>query len=182
MPLKRVVYRFRHLQLAAPVLIATNHAPLEKPSRPKHIAHRGFGLGSLRLVVVANGGSDLPGTQICTLDYLWAGDLRRAYDDNGSPTASNTSIAIFTDGNVGPVITDLRQYESINGERQVPVTVVNVDLPSNDESGFVEYQMDTQTSTGIAGDVKTPGSFASSGSSLALVTTGLPFFCLAIAA
>ncbi len=69
-----------------------------------------------------------------------------------------------------PVITDLRDYESdpnnqtcttTNGTKTctknapwVPVTTEQVGLPSTDTSGMVEWDMDTQTSTGIAGNVK----------------------------
>ncbi|MBV8929883.1 MAG: S8/S53 family peptidase, partial [Mycobacteriaceae bacterium] len=118
-----------------------------------------------------NNGTALP-NGVCAQDYLWAGELRQAYDDNGAPTAANTSIAIFTNGDAQTVVHDLRQYEYINGERQVPAIIVPVDLQTNDQSGFVEYQMDTQTSTGIAGDVKAlylynPGGFTDQDSILA---------------
>jgi subtilase family serine protease len=75
-------------------------------------------------------------------------------DYEASPIASNTAIAVMTEGDQTQTIKDLRENEYVEGLRQVPAYVVPVDLQSSDTSGLVEWQMDTQTSTGIAGDVK----------------------------
>jgi pseudomonalisin len=77
----------------------------------------------------------------------------QAYDATSAPTGSKTAVAIFTDGDVSGVISDLRQEEAANGLAQVPVSVVDTGPASTDTSGADEYDMDTQYSTGLAGAV-----------------------------
>jgi pseudomonalisin len=80
-------------------------------------------------------------------------NLWTAYDVGNTPTGSKTPIAIFAEGNVGGVISDLRLAETNNKLPQVPVTVVQVGLASTDTSGADEFDMDTQYSTGLADTV-----------------------------
>jgi pseudomonalisin len=80
-------------------------------------------------------------------------NLWLAYDVASTPTGSKTPIAIFAEGNVSGVISDLRLAETHNQLPQVPVTVVQVGLASTDTSGADEFDMDTQYSTGFAGTV-----------------------------
>lgn len=69
------------------------------------------------------------------------------------PTASSTSIGIIAEGDLTQVVTDLRTYETIYKLPQVPVTVVNAGIASSDTSGADEWDLDSQTSTGIAQQV-----------------------------
>ena len=80
-------------------------------------------------------------------------NLWTAYDVGTTVTGSKTPIAIFAEGNVKGVISDLRLAETHNKLPQVPVTVVQVGLASPDTSGADEFDMDTQYSTGFAGTV-----------------------------
>jgi|SRR5579862_3842630 len=68
----------------------------------------------------------------------------------GFPTASATAIGIIMEGNLTQVIKDLRTYEKTYHLPAVPVTVVNAGIPSSDTSGADEWDLDSQTSTGIA--------------------------------
>jgi len=77
-----------------------------------------------------------------------------AYNANGVNTGSRTNIAIFAEGDVHQVITDLRLAERAFGLTQVPIQVVQVGIPSTDTAGADEWDMDTQYSTGMAGSVK----------------------------
>jgi pseudomonalisin len=90
-------------------------------------------------------------------------DFWNVYDVGGLPAATNTTIAIFAEGNLAGILpdpnnpgapSDLRQFESENGLPQVPVQIVKVGLGSTDTSGAVEFDMDTQESTGMAGNVR----------------------------
>ncbi len=90
-------------------------------------------------------------------------DFWKVYDVGAVPAASNTTIAIFAEGNLAGILpdpsnpsapSDLRQFESEHNLPQVPVQIVKVGLGSSDTSGAVEFDMDTQTSTGMAGAVK----------------------------
>jgi len=90
-------------------------------------------------------------------------DFWKIYDVGATPDASNTTIAIFAEGNLAGIVpdalnptapNDLRQFEAEYGLPQVPVQVVQVGLGSSDTAGAVEWDMDTQESTGLAGNVK----------------------------
>ncbi|MHB8246607.1 MAG: S53 family peptidase [Acidimicrobiales bacterium] len=73
---------------------------------------------------------------------------------SATPTGAKTSIAIITEGNLAPVIKDLRIAETKNHLPKVPVTIVHAGVASPDTSGAIEWNMDTQSSTGMAGNVK----------------------------
>jgi len=90
-------------------------------------------------------------------------DFWKVYDVGSIAAAANTTIAIFAEGNLAGIVplasnpsapNDLRQFESENKLPQVPVSVVQVGLGSSDTSGAIEFDMDTQESTGMAGAVK----------------------------
>jgi subtilase family serine protease len=81
-----------------------------------------------------------------TPQQLW-----KAYDATSFATGSQTPIAIFAEGDMTPVIADLRTAEQAHGLPQVPVTTVGTS--SSDTSGVDEWDMDTQTSTGMASTV-----------------------------
>jgi len=69
------------------------------------------------------------------------------------PTGSTTAVGIIAEGNLTQVVTDLRTYETTYSLPQVPVTVVNAGIASPDTSGMDEWDLDSQTSTGIAQQV-----------------------------
>jgi pseudomonalisin/xanthomonalisin len=90
-------------------------------------------------------------------------DFWQVYDVGAIAAASNTTIAIFAEGDLAGILpdpsnpsapSDLRQFESENKLPQVPVQIVQVGLGSSDTSGAIEFDMDTQESTGMAGTVK----------------------------
>ena len=84
-----------------------------------------------------------------------AKDLWTAYDAGTSSTGSKTAIAIFAEGDVSGVVSDLRLAETNNSLPKVPVKIVQVGLASPDTSGADEFDMDTQYSTGMADTVST---------------------------
>jgi pseudomonalisin len=69
------------------------------------------------------------------------------------PSASKTPVGIIAEGNLTQVVTDLRTYETTYSLPQVPVTIVNAGIASSDTSGADEWDLDSQTSTGIAQQV-----------------------------
>jgi pseudomonalisin/xanthomonalisin len=83
-----------------------------------------------------------------------APDFQRLYDAGSTPTGSATPIAIFTEGDLTQVITDLRAYEAMYNLPQVPYSIIPTGAASTDVSGQDEWDLDTQSSTGIAGNVK----------------------------
>jgi pseudomonalisin len=80
-------------------------------------------------------------------------NLWTAYDVASTPTGSKTPIAIFAEGDVTGVISDLRLAETNNKLTKVPVTVEQVGIANPDTSGADEFDMDTQYSTGMANNV-----------------------------
>lgn len=77
-----------------------------------------------------------------------------AYDVGATPTGNATTIAIFAEGDLTQVVKDLRVAETVNQLPQVPVQIVQVGLASPDTSGQDEWDLDTQMSTGMAGNVR----------------------------
>jgi subtilase family serine protease len=71
-----------------------------------------------------------------------------------TPPASDTTIAIFAEGDLTQVLLDLRQAEAEHHQTVVPYTVVQIGAQSGDTSGADEFDLDTQTSSGLAENVK----------------------------
>jgi hypothetical protein len=94
-------------------------------------------------------------------------DLWSVYDQpggyRGNPNGNlkvdygqGQQMAIFGEGQTGPVVDNLREFESLNKLPRVPVTVVRVDGPKanySDNSGEGEWDLDSQASTGMSPDV-----------------------------
>jgi pseudomonalisin len=69
------------------------------------------------------------------------------------PTGKATAVGIIAEGDLTQVVNDLRTYETTYELPQVPVNVVNAGTASSDTSGADEWDLDSQTSTGIAQQV-----------------------------
>jgi pseudomonalisin len=82
-----------------------------------------------------------------------AKDVQTYYDAGGTADGSQTTVAVMATGDVTQVIADLRYAEGKQGLPQVPVSVVNVGLRSADTSAAAEWDLDTQSSTGMAQNV-----------------------------
>ncbi len=101
---------------------------------------------------------------LCVLNSYSATGFQLAYDSPQHAgntnlwgyTGKNTNIAIFAEGHINNVLTDLVDYENANVPPlpHVPVNVVYAGIPSPDVSGQDEFDLDTQTSSGMAGNVK----------------------------
>lgn len=99
----------------------------------------------------------------CYPAVFWPNGFRLAYGDNWQyPTASNVSIADFTEGatnlpygqgSLADVVSDLFQMEDVEGIPQAPVTVVQVGALGTDTSGEGEWDIDSQAAVGITGGV-----------------------------
>lgn len=81
-------------------------------------------------------------------------DFQAAYDAGKTPAGTLTSIAVFAEGNLSGVVSDLRAFEKLYKLSQVPVTIVPTGIASSDTSGADEWDLDSQSSTGIAGGVQ----------------------------
>ncbi|UQX89889.1 S53 family peptidase [Jatrophihabitans telluris] len=82
-------------------------------------------------------------------------DLWKVYDQPSASTGQGQKVAIFGEGQSDGVISDLRAFESKFGLPQVPVTVKHPsgDTGFSDDAGHIEWNIDTQASTGMAPNV-----------------------------
>jgi PKD repeat protein len=97
------------------------------------------------------GGADL------SIAGLTPGNLRTAYDAGTTSTGGNTVVAVVSAGSdLQQVIADLRQFELENQLPLVPVEVRQVEPVPNpqDTSGDGEWDLDSQSITGLAYSVK----------------------------
>jgi pseudomonalisin len=82
------------------------------------------------------------------------GDFQNTYDAAGTPTGAKTAVALFTEGDVSGVISDLRLAEKTFALPVVPVTIIPVGPQSTDTSGADEFDLDTQSSSAMATTLK----------------------------
>lgn len=80
--------------------------------------------------------------------------FRTTYRATGTRTGRETAIAVFTEGKLNQVYKDLRTAEHKYNLPHVDISQVNVGPQSNDTAGLDEWDMDTQTSTAMAANVK----------------------------
>ena len=80
--------------------------------------------------------------------------MQTFYDAGSTPTGSATTVAVIAEGDVSGTVSDLRYAENKLSLPVVPVNVVKVGLPSSDTAGVVEWDLDTQSSTGMAQNVR----------------------------
>lgn len=80
--------------------------------------------------------------------------MQLAYDAANAPTGANTSVAIFTEGDVSQAVSDFRWNEQVYTMPQVPVNIVHVEPMSSDTSGNGEWTLDMTAVQGLAANVK----------------------------
>jgi PKD repeat protein len=88
---------------------------------------------------------------------LTPGNLRTAYDAGTTSTGGNTVVAVVSAGSdLQQVISDLRHFELENQLPLIPVEVRQVEPVPNpqDNSGDDEWDLDSQSITGLAYNVK----------------------------
>lgn len=98
-------------------------------------------------------GQCVPGANACT-GLLGPTDLWSVYDQPSTDLGNGQSIGIIGEGQTADVIAALRRFEATRNLPVVPVQVYWTDpAPKTDDSGRVEWELDTQASTGMAPDV-----------------------------
>jgi pseudomonalisin len=82
-------------------------------------------------------------------------DLWSLYDQPSSDEGQGMTMGVIGEGQTTDVISNLRAFESAMKLPQVPMTVDHVGAgPFSDDSGQVEWDLDTQASTGMAPEVR----------------------------
>jgi pseudomonalisin len=80
-------------------------------------------------------------------------DLWSVYEQPADNTGQGQKLAAFGWGAPGSVTTDLRAFEATNHLPVMPFTVTQVGAPNTtDLSGLIEWDLDTQASSGMAPD------------------------------
>ncbi|HZR35535.1 MAG TPA: protease pro-enzyme activation domain-containing protein [Nevskia sp.] len=97
--------------------------------------------------------SGVPQDPILTPPY-GGPQYQTAYDAGNTPTGWGTAIGIITEGDITQVPKDLRAYEKEWNLPQVPYEIVPTGLQTSDTAGLDEWDLDSQSSSGIAGNLK----------------------------
>ena len=106
-----------------------------------------------------------PATGSCALNDFGPREYWYAYDTAGYAIAGKgftadfrngikTPIAVFGEGDLSGVVKDLRIFENAHQLPQTAYQVVIPTMPSTDTAGADEFDLDTQYTTGMAGNVK----------------------------
>jgi len=86
------------------------------------------------------------------IGLLGPADLWSIYDLPGSNRGQGQKVAVIGEGDMSVPISDLRSWESRFSLPQVPVRTVNIADDQSDTSGLLEWDLDTQATTGMAPD------------------------------
>jgi pseudomonalisin len=135
---------------------------LQHPTTPLTGAHKGspapgssvLGKSTAPSVLGSLGLGQASGTpQIPTA--LTPQDMWSIYDMPSENTGQGQSVAIMGSGDSSTTVKDLAIFEAHHGLPNVPVTVTNIpaDGDFSDTGGSVEWELDTQSSSGVAPNV-----------------------------
>lgn len=129
-----------------------NTSPAQVPSSLSGIVSAVAGLqdfGVMTTPIVAG----VPQNPLTTPPYSGP-QYQVAYDAGATTTGVNTSIGIVTEGDLTQVPKDLRQYEAEFNLPQVPYQIVPTGVQTSDTAGLDEWDLDSQSSSGIAQNLK----------------------------
>lgn len=134
--------------------------PATTPAKTKHALARGYVTTASRATAkpAATGTAAVtPDQDNCTgpacIGLTTPQDLWSTYDQPTNNYGQGQSMAIFGEGQYAPVVTNLREFENVHGLPQIPLKVVLTDggaADYSDDAGEVEWDLDTQSSTGMA--------------------------------
>jgi pseudomonalisin/xanthomonalisin len=79
------------------------------------------------------------------------GDFELVYNAASLPVATNATIAILSDGDLDPTLSDLKAFTALHGLPDASARVVQIGDPSSDTSHVGEYSMDSQVALSTAG-------------------------------
>lgn len=113
-----------------------------------------IGLNDLQRWQRFPGGSQAPAATPNT-GLLSPAELWSIYEQPADNLGDDQTIAVFGNGKTDQVIRDLRTFEKQHGFPEVPVVVKRAGVgPFVDDSGSVEWALDTQAATGMAPHLK----------------------------
>ena len=88
------------------------------------------------------------------LTGFYPDEFTKVYDASSTKPGTGSTLAVIAEGDLTQTVKDLRTFEKKRKLPQVPVQLVYTGPKSTDASGADEWDLDTQTSTGIASSAK----------------------------
>jgi pseudomonalisin len=88
------------------------------------------------------------------LTGFYPDEFNKVYDATTTKPGTGTTLAVIAEGDLTQTVKDLRTFEAKRKLPQVPVQLVYTGVQSPDTAGADEWDLDTQTSTGIASSAK----------------------------
>lgn len=129
--------------------VLANTAAAQVPSRLAGKVSGVLGLSTLGPRTGARQAAGLP-----KLSGFHPDEFTKVYDASSTTPGTGTTLAVFAQGDLTQTLKDLRTFEAERRLPQVPVTLVYNGIRSPDTAGADEWDLDTQTSTGIAPSAK----------------------------
>jgi subtilase family serine protease len=127
--------------------VLANTAPAYVPQSLDGLVTAVLGLSDL-------GFSASPAVSAPKLTGYYPKEFTKVYDGAATGSGTGTSLAVIAEGDLSQTVTDLRNAEKAQGLAQVPVSIVHTGIASPDTAGVDEWDLDTQTSTGLAPNAK----------------------------
>jgi pseudomonalisin/xanthomonalisin len=132
-----------------------NTKPARVPRRLGSIVHAVLGLQNVehaRPMLVTQQPDGITSLAVQGHDPL---EFQTIYNVGNIPPASQTTIAIVAQGDLTQTLADLSAYERKNSLPQVPTSLVQVSSGTyNDTAGMLEWNLDSQSATAMAGVVQ----------------------------
>jgi pseudomonalisin len=116
---------------------------------PSSLAGKVSGVLGLSTLGVSASAPSLP-----KLTGFYPDEFNKVYDATSTTPGTGTTLAVIAEGDVTQTVKDLRTFEAKRKLPQVPVQLVYTGVKSPDTAGVDEWDLDTQTSTGIASSAK----------------------------
>jgi pseudomonalisin len=116
---------------------------------PSSLAGKVSGVLGLSTLGVSASTPSLP-----KLTGFYPDEFTKVYDATSTKPGTGTTLAVIAEGDLTQTVKDLRTFEAKRKLPQVPVQLVYTGPKSTDASGADEWDLDTQTSTGVAPSAK----------------------------
>ncbi|WP_375491872.1 protease pro-enzyme activation domain-containing protein [uncultured Jatrophihabitans sp.] len=94
-----------------------------------------------------------PAPTVPKLTGYYPKEFNTVYDSGSTSSGSGSTLAVIAEGDLTQTVKDLRTAEANQNLPQTPVNLIYAGAKTSDTSGTDEWDLDTQTSTGIASGV-----------------------------
>ncbi|HET9127744.1 MAG TPA: S53 family peptidase [Propionibacteriaceae bacterium] len=127
--------------------VLANTAAAQVPAALGGVVSGVLGLSTL-------GAATTPTPTAPKLTGYYPSEFTKVYDATKTGTGVGSTLAIIAEGDLTQTVKDLRTAEKARSLPQVPVSIVRTGIASPDTAGVDEWDLDTQTSTGLAPNLK----------------------------